>query len=32
MKHWQQYIEQERLQLLDIAAAQKGLESEKIYK
>lgn len=25
MKHWQQYSEQERLQLLDMAAAQKGL-------
>ncbi len=25
MKHWQQYSEQERLQLLDIVAAQKGL-------
>ena len=25
MKHWQQYSEQERLQLLDITAAQKGL-------
>lgn len=32
MKHWQQYSEQERLQLLDITAAQKGLPRISIEK